>query len=31
MLELKRPELKLTDDDRDQGISYARLTDPITY
>ncbi len=30
MLELKRPELKLTDDDRDQGISYARLTDPIT-
>ncbi|MFP9097920.1 type I restriction endonuclease [Flavobacterium sp. RHBU_24] len=30
MLELKRPHLKLTDDDRDQGISYARLTDPIT-
>ncbi|WP_199141793.1 type I restriction enzyme HsdR N-terminal domain-containing protein [Pedobacter sp. ASV12] len=30
MLELKRPGLKLTDDDRDQGVSYARLTDPIT-
>lgn len=30
MLELKKPELKLTEDDRNQGISYARLTDPIT-
>lgn len=30
MLELKRPGLKLTNDDRDQGISYARLTNPIT-
>ena len=30
LLELKRPGLQLTEDDRDQGVSYARLTDPIT-
>jgi hypothetical protein len=30
ILELKRPGLKLTADDIDQGVSYARLTDPIT-
>jgi len=28
ILELKRPELALTDDDRDQGLSYAKLTEP---
>lgn len=30
MLELKKPGLKLTEDDKNQGISYARLTHPIT-
>jgi len=30
LLELKRPGLPLSADDRDQGVSYARLTDPIT-
>lgn len=30
LLELKKPNLKLTAYDRDQGVSYARLTDPIT-
>lgn len=30
MLELKKPGLTLSLEDRDQGISYARLTDPIT-
>ena len=29
VLELKRPDSDLTDDDRDQGISYARLLDQI--
>lgn len=28
LLELKRANLDLTDDDRKQGLSYARLTDP---
>jgi hypothetical protein len=26
VVEVKRPEVPLTDDDRDQGISYARAT-----
>ncbi|WP_199119248.1 type I restriction endonuclease [Pedobacter sp. ASV28] len=30
MLELKKPGSVLSDEDRDQGISYARLTDDIT-
>lgn len=30
LLELKKPNLKLSIADRDQGVSYARLTDPIT-
>jgi len=29
VVELKREDLDLTDDDRDQGISYARLLDQI--
>lgn len=29
VLELKKPTAKLTDDDRDQGISYARLLTPM--
>jgi hypothetical protein len=29
MFELKRPGEPLTDDDRDQGISYARLLEPM--
>jgi len=29
IVELKAPEESLTDDDRDQAISYARLVDPI--
>lgn len=28
ILELKRPGLALTDDDREQGLSYAKLTEP---
>ncbi len=30
ILELKRQGLSLTDDDRKQGLSYARLTDPMS-
>ncbi|MEN5339913.1 type I restriction enzyme HsdR N-terminal domain-containing protein [Stenotrophomonas sp. TWI143] len=29
MLELKRPGIELTEDDKDQGLSYARLTTPM--
>ena len=29
MVEVKAPDEKLTDDDRDQAISYARLVHPI--
>jgi hypothetical protein len=29
VLEIKRPSLELSDDDRSQGLSYARLIDPM--
>lgn len=30
LFELKAPDEEITDDDKKQGLSYARLTDPIT-